>query len=297
MLGETEYEHDETTNVQLLTKGECASLAEETTTLIPFLFKTKIRDRPNFVRRRLYLLFIFVLQELLALLSLPTYLLGFTCWHPRVHRKAVCNMWDSRYSEEGYAYGVHPNDFLKATWSSLRLPKNSKCLVLAEGQGRNAIFLAEQGMEVTAIDSSKVGLDKAQNLAAQRGVEIKTIQADLAEYDFHGTKNNWDAVVMIFGHFPPPIRTRVLDAIPEILRPGGYFLTECYTPAQLEYKTGGPLDAALMYSRELFESCFGQKKRLDTLRNEELVRDVVEGKYHTGKAAVVQFIGQKPTPT
>ena len=204
-------------------------------------------------------------------------------------------MWDVRYSEEGYAYGVEPNDFLKESWSSLGIPRNSKCLVLAEGEGRNAVFLAEQGMEVTAVDSSKIGLKKAQELAEQRGVKIKTIQADLAEFDFGSTKNNWDAVVMIFGHFPPPIRTRVLEAIPELLKPGGYFLTECYTPAQLEYKTGGPPAADLMYSSEVFESSFGEKKRLNIQRNEELIRDVVEGKYHTGKAAVVQFIGQKPS--
>lgn len=154
----------------------------------------------------------------------------------------------------------------------------------------------KQGYDVTGVDSSKVGLAKAQKLAKQRGVKIKTVVADLAEYDF-GT-NQWDCIVGIFCHLPPPIRQQVLERIPIALRPNGCVLFECYTPAQLEYKTGGPPLADLMYSAEIFSSAFGssdadkqQQPKIE--RNEELVRDVVEGKYHTGKGAVVQLIARK----
>ncbi|KAL7564100.1 hypothetical protein ACA910_012377 [Epithemia clementina (nom. ined.)] len=206
-------------------------------------------------------------------------------------------MWDERYGASGeFVYGTEPNDFLKDTWPTLGLAAGSKCLLLADGEGRNGVYLAQLGMSVTGVDISKVGLDKAQQLASERNVSIETQVADLATYDLG--MEQWDAIVSISNHLPPPIRERVLGAIPSALKPGGYFVLEGYTPEQLEYKTGGPPDAAMMYSREMLDEAFGSKnddstKRLEIIRNEELVRTVVEGQYHTGKGAVVQFIGKK----
>ena len=152
--------------------------------------------------------------------------------------------------------------------------------------------MAQNGLDVTGVDSSSVGLDKARKLAASRGVSITTEVVDLADYAFG--KGQWDCIVGIFCHVPPPVRQRMLKAIPEALKPGGFALFECYTPQQLEYKTGGQPMAALMYSAEIFQQVFGQGQ-LQIIQNKELEADIVEGKYHTGKAAVVRFIGRKPS--
>jgi SAM-dependent methyltransferase len=199
-------------------------------------------------------------------------------------------MWDERYSEQGFAYGVEPNDFLEAILPTLNLPKDASCLFLAEGEGRNAVWAAEQGFQVVAVDSSKVGLEKAQTLARERGVSIQTEVADLGDYDLDVAK--WDCIVGIFCHLPPMIRQRVLAAIPEALKPGGVFVLEGYTPQQLEYKTGGPHASDLMYTSEILKTALEGKLEID--RNEELMREVVEGKYHNGLAAVVQCIARKP---
>lgn len=209
-------------------------------------------------------------------------------------------MWDERYSESGFAYGTEPNDFLRETLQRLEFDDDHdqtggaattqrSCLLLAEGEGRNAVFMAERGWQATGVDSSSVGLDKAEKLAKERGTEISTIVADLETFDLGASK--WDCVVGVFCHLPPPVRARVLSSIPTALKPGGYFVLECYTPKQLEFKTGGPPVEALMYSRQILQEALGGF--LDVIKNEELVREVVEGKYHNGRAAVVQFVGRK----
>lgn len=198
--------------------------------------------------------------------------------------------WDERYGKEEFAYGTAPNDFLKEQMETLSLPPKAKVLMLAEGEGRNAVALAEKGHEVTGVDISAVGLKKAEKLAAQRNVQLETVEADLGQYDFG--KEKWDFIVGIFCHMPPPVRARVLAEIPGALKPGGLVLFECYSPQQLEFKTGGPPSVEMMYSAELL-SASPVGKELQVLRNEELVRDVVEGEFHTGKGAVVQFVAKK----
>lgn len=201
--------------------------------------------------------------------------------------------WDGKYSEDkdSFVYGTEPNDFLKETLPTLKLPSGANCLLLADGEGRNGVFMAHQyGCKVTSVDISKEGLNKAEALAKQKGVSITTVLADLGEYDF-GTEK-WDCIVGIFCHFPPPVRTRVLQAIPPSLKAGGTFVLECYTPDQpLKYKTGGPPTAELTYSSKILSDELDGKLTIE--RNEELVRDVVEGTLHTGTAAVVQFTGRK----
>jgi len=136
--------------------------------------------------------------------------------------------WDERYSEDGFAYGTKPNDFLVQQCDAY-LSSSSKILSLAEGEGRNAVYLAQQGHDVTGVDSSKIGLDKAQKLAKERGVAIHTDVADLKEYDIGEDK--WDAVVSIFCHMPPPMRKDVHSKIVRGLKPGGILLLEAYTQA------------------------------------------------------------------
>lgn len=197
-------------------------------------------------------------------------------------------MWDDRYRAPGFAYGVEPNDFLVGAHP--HLPANGRVLCLAEGEGRNAVWLARQGHEVTAVDASLVGLDKARQLAAQHSVEITTVHADLA--DFAIDEKRWDGIVSIFAHVPAPLRRLVHARCVSGLRPGGIMLLEAYTPRQLEFKTGGPPVAELMMDSESLAQEFGD---LELLHLEERTRDIHEGEFHHGTGAVVQLIGRKST--
>lgn len=191
-------------------------------------------------------------------------------------------MWDQRYAEEGYAYGTEPNDFLRE--QADRLPPG-RVLCLAEGQGRNAVFLAARGHVVTAVDASEVGLAVAADLAAERGVPLDTVQADLSTHEFG---SGWDAVVMIFGHFPPEVRARVLREAVEALRPGGALLMEVYPKAQLGRGTGGPPVAEMLYDPEEVRAAL---RGLEFAVFQEVEREVHEGRFHSGLACVLQVLG------
>ncbi|MCB0943304.1 MAG: class I SAM-dependent methyltransferase, partial [Mycobacterium sp.] len=142
--------------------------------------------------------------------------------------------WDARYQGDDFVYGTAPNDFLRDQIT--RLPVG-KVLCLAEGEGRNAVFLAERGFTVTAVDMSPVGLEKARRLAEQRGVALDTVVADLA--DFRLEPGAWDGIVSIFAHMPPAARRHLHHEVVAGLRPGGVFVLEAYRPEQLDYGTGG----------------------------------------------------------
>jgi SAM-dependent methyltransferase len=162
-------------------------------------------------------------------------------------------------------------------------------LCLAEGEGRNAVFLARRGHRVLAVDSSAVGLAKAAQLAEEHGVRIETLTADLA--DFVIEPGCWDAIVSIFCHVPPSIRRTLHRQVVAGLRPGGLFVLEAYTPAQLELRTGGPPTVELLMTlADLREELAG----LEFLQAREIERDVVEGRLHTGRGAVVQIVARKP---
>jgi 2-polyprenyl-3-methyl-5-hydroxy-6-metoxy-1,4-benzoquinol methylase len=195
-------------------------------------------------------------------------------------------MWDQRYSRDNYAYGTKPNDFLMEM--SDKLP-TGKVLCLAEGEGRNAVWLAEQGHQVTAVDASKVGLQKARKLAKARGVEITTVHADLADYDI-GTQQ-WDAIISIFCHLPHDLRQDIHRRCVKGLRDKGMMLLEAYTPLQLEYKTGGPPVAEMMMD---MKSLSGELIGLEFLHLQECVREIHEGEFHNGTGAVVQVLAKKP---
>jgi len=195
-------------------------------------------------------------------------------------------MWDQRYSRDNYAYGTKPNDFLMEM--SDKLP-TGKVLCLAEGEGRNAVWLAEQGYQVTAVDASKVGLQKARKLAKARGVEITTVHADLADYDI-GTQQ-WDAIISIFCHLPHDLRQDIHRRCVKGLRDKGMMLLEAYTPLQLEYKTGGPPVAEMMVD---VQSLSSELIGLEFLHLQECVREIHEGEFHNGIGAVVQVLAKKP---
>lgn len=194
-------------------------------------------------------------------------------------------MWDERYNTEEYAYGTEPNDFLKMNVAAI--PKG-RVLSLAEGEGRNAVFLAKQGYSVTAVDSSSVGLDKAKKLAKENGVNIEFIYSDLADYEIG--ENQWDGIISIFCPLPTSLRKLVHKKVVRGLKPNGVFLLEAYTPKQLEYGTGGGNSVELMQS---LDSLSSELRGLNFKHLLELERQVIEGIYHTGIAAVAQAIGTK----
>lgn len=196
-------------------------------------------------------------------------------------------MWDERYSIEEYAYGTTPNDFLVEKFN--RIPKG-KVLSLAEGEGRNAVFLAKHGYAVTALDASLVGLNKAGKLAEENEVVVEFIHADLADYDFG--ENKWDGIISIFCPLPSSLRKDVYKKVIAGLKRNGVFLIEAYTPDQLKHGTGGGNSADVMQTKESLSS---ELAGLTFEHLAELERDVREGIYHTGIGSVVQAIATKET--
>lgn len=197
------------------------------------------------------------------------------------------NPWDDRYSRSEFFYGSEPNDFLVE--QSGTIPVGGSVLCLAEGEGRNAVYLAQQGLKVTGVDGSAVGLAKAQQLAAERGVQIQTVVSDLADYDMGVAC--WDAIVSIWCHLPQPLRTTVHQRVVQALRPGGVFILEAYNPDQLTYKTGGPPTVELLMTvSDLRHELAGLEFQIA----QEVVRDVHEGAGHDGPSAVTQILGVKP---
>lgn len=196
-------------------------------------------------------------------------------------------MWDERYDDVAYAFGTDPNDFLRDEVG--RLSSGGNVLCLADGEGRNGVYLAEQGYVVRSVDLSVVGLKKADRLAVQRGVSIETAVADLAEYPLEEAR--WDGIVSIFCHLPSPVRASLHQRVVAGLKPGGVFILEAYTPDQLAHGTGGPSSVDLLMTSTALE---GELGGLDLIVNRQIERDVIEGSFHTGRAAVVQIVGCKP---
>jgi SAM-dependent methyltransferase len=195
-------------------------------------------------------------------------------------------MWDERYSQSGFAYGTEPNEFLASAAGQIPV---GPVLSLGEGEGRNAAFLAGLGHRVVAVDQSEVGLAKAKRLAADRGLTIETVCADLAAFSIE--PGAWAGIVSVFCHLPRHIRRPLYAAVARGLRPGGVLLLEAYTPKQLGRGTGGPQDPDMLPTlAELTEELAG----LEFVHARELDREVREGAYHTGVASVVQTIGVKP---
>lgn len=193
-------------------------------------------------------------------------------------------MWNQRFAGSEFVYGTEPNSFLAQHASQLVGP----VLSIAEGEGRNAVFLASLGLDVLGIDSSEVGLAKAHALAASRGVTIRTEVADLATYE--PPEDAFGSVVSISAHLPSAVRRRLHRLVESSLKPGGVILLEAYTPAQLARDTGGPKDPDMLMSRAALEMEFPS---CEPIISREVEREVVEGAFHTGLACVVQFIARK----
>lgn len=195
-------------------------------------------------------------------------------------------MWEARYGNDAaFTYGTEPNTFLKA--SAAQLPIGD-VLCLADGEGRNGVYLAQLGHRVTSMDLAEAGMAKARRLAQEQGVALTTHVGDLATFDLG--KARWDLVVSIWAHTPPAVRRRVHGALATALRPGGRLILEAYTPAQIGRGTGGPPDAALTMT---LEGLRDELAGLTIEHGQELIRSVQEGSFHSGDSAVVQVIATK----
>jgi SAM-dependent methyltransferase len=195
------------------------------------------------------------------------------------------NFWNERYSEKDYAYGEEPNLFFAEHISEL-IP--GKMILPAEGEGRNAVFAASLGWNVSAFDTSDEGKAKAMLLADKKGVIID-YTVDNAVSIFY-PDNGVDVVAFIFAHFPPSVRKEIHQKAIQWLKPGGKIILEAFNPKQLNNLSGGPKDISMLYSEDMIRNDF---ENLD-IEILQLTRTILnEGKYHEGIADVLQFSGTK----
>ena len=194
-------------------------------------------------------------------------------------------MWNERYGSEEYIYGKMPNDFLV---ESVHHIPTGKVLSLADGEGRNSVFLARSGYTVTGVDNSFVGMEKARKLAYESKVEVDYQCADLATYEIE--PESWQGMISIFCHLPPELRKQVYGKAVAGLSSGGAFILESYSPEQISYGTGGPKDPSLLPD---LESLKVELKGLKFAVCRQVERVVMEGIGHSGMASVVQVIGIK----
>jgi SAM-dependent methyltransferase len=195
--------------------------------------------------------------------------------------------WDTRYATPGFLFGTEPNAFLKS--KAYLLKAGQKALSIADGEGRNSVFLAELGLDVRAMDFSPNALAKAWALARERGVNVRFEQADLETWTWPA--GEFDVVVAIFIQFcPPAMRARVFENVKRALKPDGLILMQGYRPEQLKYKTGGPPQVELLYTRELLEKAFADCASVEI---EEYDREVHEGSGHGGMSALIDLVARK----
>lgn len=197
------------------------------------------------------------------------------------------NRWESRFAGEEFLFGTAPCAFLASCRDVL--PRQGRALAIADGEGRNGVFLAECGLSVLSVDFSPSAQAKAQKLAATRGVTIETQRADLLNWDWPG---GFDVVAGIFFQFVAAAdRPRIFQNIRDALNPGGLLLIEGYRPKQLDYNTGGPSCADDLYTREILEQAFGD---FDRLSIREYDAEIAEGSAHVGMSALIDLVGFKP---
>lgn len=196
--------------------------------------------------------------------------------------------WDKRFAGSDYFYGTAPAQFLQnEAW---RIPPGADVLSLAEGEGRNAVYLAEQGARVTAAEHSRVALRKAQDLARERGVQIDWCHADLA--NFAWPADAFDVGLGIFIQFAPPaLRDVIFAGLRRTIRPGGLVMLHGFARRQPGYGSGGPGIVEQLYSLDLLRSAFAD---WDVLHQADYDADLTEGQGHHGRAALVDFVARKP---
>lgn len=195
------------------------------------------------------------------------------------------NFWNERYGSETFVYGKSPNLFFKSVLDTLSA---GKLLLPCEGEGRNAVYAATKGWQVDAFDQSEAGQTKCRLLAREFQVTVHYEIADATAYDYGA--NRYDAVALIFAHFPSSIRGAIHSQCAKALRPGGLFILEAFTPEQLQYESGGPKDPDMLYSEAILR---GDAEGLDILQLETMITQLEEGPFHRGKASVIRLLARK----
>ena len=196
--------------------------------------------------------------------------------------------WDERYATDVYIFGTAPNVFLASQAGLIR--SGMRALAIADGEGRNGVWLAEQGAFVHAVDVSPVALEKARKLAEERRVTLEFEQADVLNWDW--PEETYNLVAAIFIQFaPPPERERIIAGIRRTLKPGGLLILQGYTPKQLEFGTGGPPDAVNLYTADLLREWFGDWDITHLSEHESFIN---EGSHHHGMSALVDMVARKP---
>lgn len=197
------------------------------------------------------------------------------------------SMWDERYAGEEYLFGTEPNAFLVAQRHLLQ--PGMSCLAVADGEGRNGVWLAQQGLQVLSVEASAVALEKAKRLAQARGVQIEFEQADLEHWQWG--ENRFDLVAAVFIQFAAPaLRAQMFENIKRCLKPGGLLLLQGYTPRQLEFKTGGPPVAENMYTEAVLQESFSGMLWLHFAEHDS---EIHEGAGHYGKSALIDLVARK----
>ncbi len=195
--------------------------------------------------------------------------------------------WEERYSAPDYIFGTAPNAFLAS--QAHRLKPGLTALAVADGEGRNGVWLAEQGLDVTSIDFSPRALAKARALADQRRVALRAEEADVGNWTW--PEAAFDVVVAIFIQFAdPPTRERIFSGIKRTLKPGGLLLLEGYRPEQLRYGTGGPPQIEHLYTRALLEQAFADMQILELREHDS---EIHEGARHHGMSALIDLVAVK----
>ena len=200
-------------------------------------------------------------------------------------------MWNSRYSDERYAYGTAPNVFFKETLDQYQ--PQGKILLPADGEGRNGVYAAKKGLDVYAFDISIEGKKKAERLAAQEQVQIHYEVG--AFFDLDLVNQQYDVAALIYAHFPPPILSTYYSKVAELIRPNGLIMLEGFSKGHLPYRTenpkvGGPANLDFLFSEATIEQNFPD---FDILQLEDVEVTLSEGLYHIGKGKVLRFIGRK----
>lgn len=200
--------------------------------------------------------------------------------------------WNSRYQDDKYAYGTQANIFFKQTLHNLNL--KGTLLLPLEGEGRNAVFAAQFGLEVTAFDYSEVAQNKALALASKNGVSFSYLIGDINSVEFDDA--SFDAIALIFAHFPPQLRSDYHRKLSKYLKPGGIIILEGFSKNHLlvskdNLRTSGPQNIELLFTKDNILSDF---EGFETLLVSEEIVELNEGDYHQGKSSVIQYIGKKP---
>lgn len=202
--------------------------------------------------------------------------------------------WNERFSTDEYVYGKEPNVFLKEFYEQNKSLFKNPVLMLGDGEGRNGVFLATQGLDVTSLDYAETGLQKARKLAHEKNTEIKTILSDVNEFNFG--KEKWGTIVLIFLHLSKEERKNLFSKVKEALIPDGLFFVEAFSVEQLNYDSGGPRLVELLYKKEEFENEFSKPikgYKFKVILSEQKVVVLHEGRLHEGEGSVVRFVCKK----